>query len=82
MRTTHKDLAYHNARALGNGVVCKKHLQFQKILGRCKKTSLYHDCTIATPPHRFNPMTRYNCCPAHTHELTAKAPEKMFAIRV
>jgi hypothetical protein len=76
------DLVHHNARALESGVVCNKHLHFQKTLEACEKSSLHHDCTIMTRPCRFNPKSCYDCCIAYIHELTAEAPYEMFVVRM
>jgi hypothetical protein len=77
-----KELAHHNGRILGSSIVCKKNLEFQKTLRRCEKNSLHHDCTVATLPRCFNPVIRYDCYPTHIHELTTKAPNKMFVVHV
>jgi hypothetical protein len=46
------------------------------------KSSPHQDCKVATSPHRFNPMTHYNCCTTHTHKKTAKAPDEASDVRV
>jgi hypothetical protein len=49
---------------------------------RRQKSSSHHDCTIATPPPRFNPVPCYDCCTAYTRELTTEALDKTFEVRV
>jgi hypothetical protein len=72
MHGTLKDIEHNNV----NGELGNIHLYFQEEIERRRRTSLHHDCTIATPPRQFNPLSRYDCCTPHRQELTAKAPDE------
>jgi hypothetical protein len=49
---------------------------FQNEMERHQENSSHRDCTVATPPPRFNPVPRCDCYAANTRELTAEAPDE------
>jgi hypothetical protein len=60
----------------------KDNLHFQNEMERHQKSSYHHDCTVATPPPRFNPMPCYDCCTANIRKLTIEAPDETSDVRV
>jgi hypothetical protein len=75
MHGTRKDVAQNNVGLISQKL-SNKHLHLQRKTKMRKENSPHRDCTVATPLRRFNPMTRYDCCIAHTHKLAAEAPDK------
>ena len=53
----HKDIEHNNI----NGKMDNKYLYFQKKIERSGKTSLHHDCIVATLPRQFNLVSQYDC---------------------
>jgi hypothetical protein len=54
----------------------KHNPHFQNDMEKSQENNSHHDCTVATPPPRFNPVPCCDCYTANTYELTAEAPDE------